>query len=387
MISRSSETLIKRLAKGYPIIVITGPRQSGKTTLAKLTFPHKTYISLEDPDTREFALTDPRGFLGQFVAGAILDEIQRAPELVSYLQGIVDSKKIMGHFILTGSQQFDLRSQISQSLAGRVGNIELLPFSYDELPPKIVKNLSCEEYLWKGTYPPIYDREVRPNDWLSDYLTTYIEKDIRQLLLIKNLTTFRNFIGLVAGRVGQTVNYSSLGADAGISQHTVKEWLSLLETSYIIKLVYPYYKNFSKRLVKSPKIYFLDSGLLCFILNIRNAKDLLIHPLKGGVFETYVFSEILKTILNRKDSTKIYFWRDHRGEEIDFLLEHSSNKIHLYECKSGKTISQSFFHQLDKLSTIIGKDLTKTFLVYGGDESQQRTNHQVLSWMNVGKNV
>ncbi len=375
--------MLKRLIAGYPIISITGPRQSGKTTLAKSFFPDKPYVSMEDPDTRSFALSDPRGFLSQYSSGAIIDEIQRVPDLCSYLQGVVDASRAMGRFVITGSQQFLLRSQISQSLAGRVGAIELMPFSVSELGN--TQQTTSEQFQFKGCYPPLFDRELRATDWLSDYISTYLERDLRQMLMVKDLTTFRTFLGLVAGRTAQPLNLSALGGDAGIGHHTVKEWLSVLEASYIIKLVHPYYRNFSKRLIKSPMIYFIDTGVLCSLLGMRTSDDLAIHPLKGSIFESFVFSELYKTILNRRDPSKIYFWRDHRGEEVDFIVEQSPSRLHLIECKAGKTISPNFFDILKKIGNLTGDLLGHSFLVYGGDQEQTRGEHLVVPWNTIGR--
>jgi predicted AAA+ superfamily ATPase len=383
MIVREAESVLKRLVAGYPIISITGPRQSGKTTLAKSFFPEKPYVSLEDPDTRSFALTDPRGFLSQYSSGAIFDEVQRAPDLCSYLQAIADASREMGRFVITGSQQFLLQSQITQSLAGRVGAIELMPFSVSELDG--THAATSEQFQFKGCYPPLFDRDLAPTDWLSDYISTYLERDLRQLLMVKDLTTFRNFLGLVAGRTAQPLNLSALGGDAGVGHHTVKEWLSVLESSYIIKLVHPYYRNFSKRLIKSPMIYFIDTGVLCSLLGMRTFNDLVVHPLKGPVFESFVFSELYKTILNRRDPSKVYFWRDHRGEEVDFVIEQSPSKLHLVECKAGKTISPTFFETLGKVGTLTGDLLSHSFLVYGGDQIQRRADHLVIPWNLIGR--
>jgi predicted AAA+ superfamily ATPase len=383
MIVREAESVLKRLVAGYPIISITGPRQSGKTTLAKSFFPDKPYISLEDPDTRSFALSDPRGFLSQYSSGAIFDEVQRVPDLCSYLQGIADASRAMGRFVITGSQQFLLQSQITQSLAGRVGAIELMPFSVSELNG--TQEATSEQFQFKGCYPPLFDRDLAPTDWLSDYISTYLERDLRQLLMVKDLTTFRNFLGLVAGRTAQPLNLSALGGDAGVGHHTVKEWLSVLESSYIIKLVHPYYRNFSKRLIKSPMIYFIDTGVLCSLLGMRTPNDLVVHPLKGPVFESFVFSELYKTILNRRDPSKIYFWRDHRGEEVDFIIEQSPSKLHLVECKAGKTISTTFFQTLKRVGTLAGDLLSHSFLVYGGDEIQKRAEHLIIPWNLIGR--
>jgi len=338
---------------------------------------------MEEPDTRSFALNDPRGFLGQYSSGAIIDEVQRVPELCSYLQGVVDASREMGRFVITGSQQFVLQSQITQSLAGRVGAIELMPFSVSELGK--LQETTSEQFLFKGCYPPLYDRDLQATDWLSDYISTYLERDLRQILMVKDLTTFRTFLGLVAGRTAQPLNLSALGDDAGIGHHTVREWLSVLEASYIIKLVHPYHRNFSKRLIKSPMIYFIDTGVLCSLLGMRSPDDLVMHPLKGPVFQSFVFSELYKTIINRRDPSKIYFWRDHRGEEVDFVVEQSPSRLHLIECKAGKTLAPNFFDILKKVGGLAGEFLGHSFLVYGGDQEQNRGEHHVIPWNKIGK--
>ncbi|MEQ1766181.1 MAG: ATP-binding protein, partial [Methylotenera sp.] len=282
MIKRQAEVVLQDLAKGYPILAITGPRQAGKTTLAQSTFPDKCYVSLEDLDEREFAEQDPRGFLARFPDGAILDEAQRCTNLFSYLQTRVDTEKRMGLFVLTGSQQFGLMSNITQTLAGRVGLIQLLPFSLQELQAANLPVLSLDDVLWRGMYPPIYDRNLAPEKWFANYVMTYIERDVRQVVEVQNLSLFQRFIKMCAARVGQLINMSSLATDCGVSHNTIRSWLSVLEAGYVVFLLQPHHQNFGKRLVKTPKLYFYDTGLAAFLLGIRDVEHLSIHSARGA---------------------------------------------------------------------------------------------------------
>lgn len=383
-IQRSAQTTLKRLATSFPIIGITGPRQAGKTTLARHYFPDKPYRSLEDPDQLEFAQTDPRGFLGQFKEGAVLDEVQRCPELFSYLQGVVDESGQTGLFALTGSQQFGFRAKMSQTLAGRIGLISLLPFSADELA--VSKHLpdSLDELLYQGFYPPIYDRNISPNDWYSSYVQTYIERDVHQLIKIKDLNSFRTFLRLCAGRAGQTVNLSSIGNDCGISYNTVKEWLSVLEASYIVFQVPPHFNNFSKRLIKSPKLYFYDTGLLVWLLGVKHPDQLTMHAMRGAIFENFVVGELLKHQFAKGEPSNLYSWRDNNGLEVDVIIDRGNTLIPV-EIKAGQTISRDFFKNLKKWRTLADDKVQKSYLVYGGDEDQDRSDISVLSWRSLAK--
>jgi len=385
-IHRFAEQTLARLGKGFPIVGITGPRQSGKTTLAKKFFAHKPYISLEDPDQLDFAQSDPRRFLDQFAdKGAVLDEIQRCPQLFSYLQTLVDTHEQMGEFVLTGSQQFGLRAHIAQTLAGRIGTVHLLPFSIDELAMSHDATLpSLDELFIKGLYPPVYARPVEPIDWYGNYVQTYLERDVLQLIKIKDLNTFRLFLRLCAGRAGQLINYSDLGNDAGVSHNTIKEWLSVLEASYIIHRLPPYHNNYSKRLIKTPKLYFYDTGLLCWLLNIKHSEQVIIHSMRGAIFENLIISEIIKYTNALGISANIYFWRDKSGLEVDVILEHSQKTIAV-EIKSGATINHSYFKNLDKFKMISAVQGEDTYLIYGGDTDQQRANAKIISWRNVSR--
>ena len=375
MYSREAEKTIRYLSGLYPVVAITGPRQSGKTTLVQAIFKDKKYVSLEDPDQNQFAREDPRTFLTQSSKGLVIDEIQRRPELFSYIQGIVDSHKKMGEFIITGSQQFGLVSQITQSLAGRAGLLELLPFSFLEIKHDL-DNL--DEVLYKGFYPPLYDRPFRPRIWHEDYIKTYIERDVRNLVNVKDLSAFQKFLLLCAARVGQLVNHTKLSNDADVDVRTVKSWLSVLESSYIIFLLRPHFKNFSKKLVKSPKLYFYDSGLLCYLLGIGK-EGLPLSPYRGAIFESMIISECLKYNKNFRNGVNFYFWRDNKGVEINLLYE-IDGEIFPMEIKSGKTLQSNFFKNLQLYRKYAGNLCRECFLIYGGDEAQTRQSCHIIPW-------
>ncbi len=381
-ITRTAHKTLKKLAADYPAVVVTGPRQSGKTTLVQEVFSEKPYVSLEELDTREFAMADPRGFLSQYPNGAILDEVQRCPDLFSYLQSIIDKQKKMGLFVLTGSQQFGLMSGISQSLAGRVAKLSLLPFSLYELQEAKQAPDKIEDLLFKGGYPPIYDRKLDPHLWYNNYVDTYIERDVRQLVNVRDLSTFQRFIRMCAARTGQILNLSSLANDCGITHNTAKAWISVLEASYIIHLLQPHHKNFNKRLIKSPKLYFYDTGLAAWLQNIQSAEQLSTHSARGQIFETWVVSEAIKYRYNNGLATNLYFWRDSTGNEIDILVDKSGTLIPI-EVKSGQTINSEFFSGLKKYSLMAGNEVKSSALVYGGSQSYTRENTSVISWLDI----
>jgi predicted AAA+ superfamily ATPase len=382
MIKRQAEVVLLDLAKGYPILAITGPRQAGKTTLAQSTFPDKRYVSLEDLDEREFADQDPRGFLARFPDGAILDEAQRCPNLFSYLQTRVDAEKRMGLFVLTGSQQFGLMSNITQTLAGRVGLIQLLPFSLQELQGANTPILSLDDVLWHGMYPPIYDRNLAPEKWFSNYVMTYIERDVRQVVEVQNLSLFQRFIKMCAARVGQLINMSSLATDCGVSHNTIRSWLSVLEAGYIVFLLQPHHQNFGKRLVKTPKLYFYDTGLAAFLLGIRDAEHLSIHSARGALFENFVVSELLKNRYNQGLASNLYFWRNNTGDEVDVVIE-QGEKLMPMEIKSGQTFNADFLTGINKWMKIAGDAALTAQLVYGGSENMTRNGVEVRSWKQI----
>lgn len=378
IIPRLAAGTVQRLAKGFSVVAITGPRQSGKTTLTRQLFPGKPYVSLENPEQRQFATDDPKRFLAQFADGAVIDEVQRVPSLLSWLQGLVDERQRMGDFVLTGSQQFDLVRHITQSLAGRVGRVELLPLQGLELQHAGLLGGDVDTLMVTGHYPALYSRDLLPQDWFSNYVATYVERDVRQLLQIKDPQLFQRFLRLAAARSGQLLNLSSLGADVGISSVTAREWIGVLEASYLVMRLPPYFENFGKRLVKTPKLYFLDTGLMCWLLGIHSAAILSTHPLRGQVFETMVVIEAYKAALNKGQQAAIYFWRDSAGQEVD-LLTQRDGVFESYEIKSGSTFSADWFKQLTKLEKL-NPNAARSTVIYGGDESSRRSQGEVLAW-------
>lgn len=382
MIKRVLSKKLKQLASKFPIVSVVGPRQSGKTTLVKHVFPGIDYVSLEDLDNREFAVNDPRGFLSTHAKGAIIDEAQRVPGLFSYLQTEVDNKPKPGRFILTGSQNFLLQQNISQSLAGRAALLKLLPFSMDELRHAGYKFVDAPDYIFRGAYPRIYDRKINPKDWYPDYIHTYIERDVRLIKNIPDLNVFQKFVKLCAGRTGQVLNLSSLGNDCGITHNTAKAWLSILEASYIIFLVRPYYKNFNKRLVKAPKLYFYDTGIVCSLLGIQGARQVSSHYLYGSIFESLIMSEIVKAGFNSGKTRDCYYWRDKSGNEIDCIVQMPEQMFRI-EIKSSKTVAEDFFNGFRYWEKIARGGKGKSFLVYGGRENQKRSRLDIIGWNEV----
>ncbi len=381
MLTRQAAATLRRLARYYPVLAMTGPRQSGKTTLARATFPRKPYASLEDLDTREFAERDPRGFLAQYPSGAVLDEAQRCPALFSYLQTVVDRASRPGQFVLTGSQQFGLFANITQTLAGRVGLVHLLPFTLDELvrgrPPTTV-----EELLWRGLYPAVHDRNIPPSTWYADYMATYIERDVRQMVNVRDLATFRRFVRMCAARTAQLVNLSSLATDCGITHNTAKAWISVLEASYILHLLPPYHRNFGKRLIKAPKLYFCDPGLAAWLAGIQEPRALTIHPMRGALFETWVVSELLKAAYNHGRTPALHFWRDSGGTEIDVVAERGGALVPV-EIKSGTTLVPDYFAGITRFRALSGAQ--EAVLVYGGQASQKRSHARVFGWRDIAR--
>jgi len=377
IVTRLLEDSARSLFAKYPILTVTGPRQSGKTTLCRKAFPELEYVNLESPDRREFAIRDPRGFLGGLGTGAILDEIQRAPELVSYIQEVVDESRRNSMFVLTGSQQFRVTEAISQSLAGRTGILRLLPFSIAE-SALLRPDLDTESMLHVGFYPRIYDQDLDPTQALGDYFETYVERDVRQISEIRNLTGFRTFVRLCAGRVGQLLNLQGLGNDAGVSHTTARDWLSVLEASYIVFVLPPLHANISKRLIKSPKLYFFDVGLAAYLLGIENKKQIFTHPLKGSLFENLVVIEALKHRYNRGRRSNLHFYRDSAGNEVDLVLSYADLHVGI-EIKAGTTVGGGFFDGLHRLSKALPEPLASQMLVHGGDQEFTREGVIVTS--------
>jgi hypothetical protein len=379
MIKRQLEDKIRKMARKMPIISITGPRQSGKTTLAKSCFPKHAYANLEDLELREMAENDPKKFLGRYKKGVILDEVQHTPKLFSYIQVFSDASGRTGEYVLTGSQNFSLMEKITQSLAGRVAIFHLLPFSCSELKKSRLLKKDFEACTVKGFYPRVYDKNISPMDFYSSYLTTYLERDIRQITSVQNLGDFQKLVKLCAGRTGQLLNYSSLAVEIGVNEKTVKQWLSILETSFIIFFLQPYHKNFSKRIVKTPKLYFVDTGLASYILGIKNEEQLFSHFALGALFENLVIADIMKNYLNKGERPQLYFWRDNTGNEVDCLIEDGPRLKHI-EIKSAATIREEYFKGLKFLNKLSGASARNNFLVYGGADSHERSSGNVIGW-------
>ena len=382
MIKRLLEKKLKEAAKKYPVIGIVGPRQSGKTTLAKKVFSQHPYISLEKPSDLAFALEDPEGFLNQFPSGAIIDEIQKAPKLFSYIQVIVDQLQKEGMFIITGSQNFGLLEKISQSLAGRISIQKLLPFSLEEISGTVFAPKKIEQILFKGGYPRIYDKKLSSTDWLSNYVQAYLERDVRSIKDIGDLSTFQRFLKMCAYRSGKVLNLSSLANDCGITHNTAKAWISVLEASFIVFLLNPYYKNFNKRLIKASKLYFYDVGLMCFLMGINKERDILFHPEIGSIFETFAISELVKIRMHRGLPLNLFYWRDKLGREIDCIVENGQHVFPI-EVKAGQTINSSYFDNLSYWAELAESKTTDSVIIYTGKKSQKRTNGQIYGWQDI----
>jgi predicted AAA+ superfamily ATPase len=382
MIERAATRALLEASESYPIVAVTGPRQSGKTTLCRSLFKDKPYVSFERPDVQLRFDDDPLGFLAAYREGAVFDEAQRCPELFSYLQGIVDEDPRMGRFILTGSSQFHLFAEITQSLAGRVVTLQLLPFSYRELVEDRIhldeRDRGLDSLMLTGLYPPIYDRNAEPSLWYAGYVRNYVERDVRALLNVTDLSVFQRFLRLCAARTGQLINLSEIGVAAGVSHNTVKSWISILEASYVVFLVRPFHTNFSKRLVKTPKLYFYDTGLLCWLMSIEDSSQLGLHPMRGSIFESFVLSELLKARFNSLKESNLYFWRDRSGHEIDLILDHGLEQTPV-EIKSGATFQGRFCRQIPRWKTISGSK-KQPVLIYGGEERFEHRGCSVHDW-------
>jgi uncharacterized protein len=382
MINRSIIAAVADMMKYYPIVAITGPRQSGKTTMLRRLLPDFKYISFEDPDNRQYFSKDPRGFLAVNNSKIIFDEAQLVPELFSYLQTKVDTDNLMGQFILSGSQNFNLLNNISQSLAGRVALLKLLPFDTQELAAANLLPTSPYTLMLRGCYPTIYDRNTPTSAFYGNYIETYVERDLQALLKVKDLRLFRTFLKLCAGRVGQLLNLTNLSNEAGVSLITVKSWLSILESSYILYQLPPFYNNFNKRLVKSTKLYFYDTGLVCHLLGIKTEQSLQQGPFAGALFENLVINEYQKQNYHHNQLRDLYYWRDSNGHEVDLLVSNGP-AYDIVEIKATSTIMPSLFAGLDLLASIGGSSIARKVLVYSGPENQPRTQYQVWSWRSV----
>jgi len=381
MIARDIEPRLKSLAKQFPAMVLTGPRQSGKSTVCQKVFAHLPYVTLESPDVRAFASEDPRGFLKQFPEGAVLDEIQNAPQITSYLQEIIDREPAPGRWVLTGSHNFTVMESTSQSLAGRSAVVHLLPLSRDEVVRFSQHPKTLNETLLTGGYPRILDRKLRPADWLASYVATYLERDVRSITNVGDLTAFQRFAQLSAGRLAQLLNFSSLAADCGVSQPTAKAWSSVLEASFIAFRLPSYHGNISKRLIKMPKLHFHDAGLACWLLGIRDAAQLDVHPLRGAIFECWVVSEIIKQRFNRGETNGVFFFRDKAGLESDALVQ-GRKTLKIVEVKAGQTISSDWAASSQKITELFArtKQAVSSVVVYGGTEKQERNGVTYLPW-------
>jgi uncharacterized protein len=378
MVTRELEPLLRRAVATYPVISITGPRQSGKTTLARGVFADFRYVLLEETDTARLANEDPRGFFERFQGSLILDEVQKTPGLLSYLQRIVDERGNQSRYILTGSESLLLTDKISQTLAGRVRCFTLLPFSLSECPQE-----DLAQAMLQGGYPRIHDSQLVSYEWLGDYYATYIQRDVRSVLNVGNLSQFDRFVRLAAGRVGQLTDYAALGAGCGITQPTAKSWMSVLEATFVVFLLQPHFRNFNKRIIKSPKVYFHDTGLLCYLLRIRDRDQLLSHPLYGSIFENWVISERLKRLLHQGEESNLYFWRDQKGHEVDLIADRGTF-LHPTEIKSSMTFHPDFvknLRYLNQLQSANSRDAPPAGeCVYAGSESHSYQGAKITGW-------
>lgn len=382
MVPRDLTAKATELLGKYPLLVISGPRQSGKTTLARQLRPDFVYINLELEENRDFAEQDPHRFLNQYRGGVILDEVQNVPSLFPYLKHYTDERGITGEYILTGSQHFLMLERITQSLAGRVGMLQLLPFSNEELKKADLLPVDAETIIWKGSYPRLYDKNIQPADFYPAYISTYVERDVRQIINVKDLKQFRKFLTACAGRTGQVVNFTELGTILGVDSKTIKSWIGILEASFILYLLPPYHRNFDKRIVKSPKLFFYDTGLACSLLNIRSAEQLNQHFAKGALFENMIITELLKSELNKGEQPAFYFWRDSNQREVDLLVE-DGPVLKAVEIKSSSTFHADFTRNLKYFQDLEKPFQTQSFVIYGGDAVQNRELYSLLPWKDL----
>ncbi len=385
MYKREIETELKKMAESYPVVTVIGPRQAGKTTLVRNTFPDKPYANLESPDVRSLAVSDPRQFLGSFPDGAILDEVQRVPQLLSYIQVIVDEQDRKGMFILTGSHQVEVQLAVSQSLAGRTAILDLLPMSLTELAESGIA-LSLDEALLYGGYPRIFKDKLNPTNAYINYFRTYIERDLRELINVKDLSQFQIFVKLCASRIGQLLNLESIGNEVGVSSNTIKHWISILEASFVVIRLQPYFENFGKRQIKSPKLFFTDVGLASFLLEIHNTTQMANSPMRGHLFENLVFLELVKSRLNQGLLPQLYFYRDTKANEVDFIYKTGHQLIPI-EVKSSQTFHPSLFKNLSFFQQLVGERALKGYLIYAGDHEMPIGAFNLLNYKSSAKVV
>jgi len=382
MITRQLESIVRVMSKQFKAIAITGPRQSGKTTLAQRVFPEKPYVSLESPDERERADLDPRHFLARFPEGCILDEVQRVPSLFSYLQENLDAHTEAGRFILTGSQQFGMMEKISQTLAGRIGMLTLLPFSLSELKLGNFLATELDELLWRGAYPSVFDQSIDPHFWFDSYITTYVERDVRQIVNIQDTALYQRFLSLCAGNIGQLFNATRIGNDCGLNHGTVSKWLSVLEASYIAFRLQPHHRNYRKRVVKTPKLYFWDTGLAIRLLGIESPNQLATHPLRGHLFENWVIVELMKGRFNRGKRSNLFFWRNNTGLEVDIIVEQAGTLMPI-EIKSGATIASDWLKSIKTWLALAENSAANPQLIYGGNTPWRDDRIAIVPWRNI----
>ncbi len=383
MLKREIASEVLEMAKAYPVVTLLGPRQSGKTTLSKALFPDKAYVSLEDLDERSFAETDPKGFLARFKEGAIFDEIQRVPTLLSFMQGVVDKADKKGFFILTGSHQLALHESVSQSLAGRTAILKLLPFEINEIA-SITQQFNVDEYIYHGLYPRIYKDNLQPTKFYRDYVQTYLERDVRQMINVKDLALFQQFLKLCAGRTGQLFNSHNISNELGISYHTVSNWLSILEASFVIFRLQPYFENFGKRIIKSPKIYFTDVGLATYLLDITAVEQVSRDPLRGSLVENLVISEFIKNRLNKGFEPSFYFYRDSNQNEVDLIFKDGNHLVPI-EIKASQTFHSQFLKGLEYFKSLTKERCKKGILIYSGEQEQRLNDFYIYNFKHVGQ--
>jgi len=381
LIERELSKSINKSAKGFPVITITGPRQSGKTTFAKMMFPDYDYVTLEDPNMREYAISDPNDFINKYSNKVIIDEFQRVPQLTSYLQGHIDTINEPGMYILTGSNQFEHLHSVSQTLAGRTAVLKLLPFSYNELYSGKRTDENIYDIMIKGWYPRIFDQELQYSTFYNSYFETYIQRDVRSIVNVQNLNDFQRFVRLCAGRTGQIVNFSNLANEVGVTYNTIKGWISVLQASYVIELLHPYYRNYNKRIIKNPKLYFLDTGLACNLIGINKPEHLETHPIRGEIFETFVYSELLKNKYNRSLGSNLYFFRDSNNNEIDFLSESGAGLIPI-EVKLNSTPRKVHFKNIEYFNKLTD-NIVQNYLIYSGIKNEHRYNCNIIGYSSI----